>query len=109
MARHRRRRTLRKHGVPMEGIERVVAAGGDRDRPLSEPSAGEWESGAVSLDPYWRHRGLLRQELDDLYARFCEHLPSELRACARDLPYRLRMAPGQGTPWSEAFGHEATF
>ncbi len=63
----------------------------------------------LSLDAYWRHRGLLRQELDDLYGRFCEHLPSELRACARDLPFRLRMTPVQGTPWSEVFGHEVTF
>ncbi len=72
-------------------------------------SAGEGKQALLSLDAYWRHRGLLRQELDDLYGRFCEHLPSELRACARDLPYRLRMTPVPGTPWSEVFGHEVTF
>jgi hypothetical protein len=52
---------------------------------------------------------LLRQELDELYAGFCDDLPRELRACAHDLPYLLRMAPVPGTPWSEVFGHEVTF
>jgi hypothetical protein len=52
---------------------------------------------------------LLRQELDELYAGFCDDLPRELRACAHDLPYLLRMAPASGTPWSEVFGHEVTF
>jgi hypothetical protein len=63
----------------------------------------------VSLETYRKHRGLLRQELDDLYASFCDDLPEELRACARDLPFRLQLAPASGTPWSEVFGHEVTF
>src|SRR3954466_7617115 len=52
---------------------------------------------------------LLRQELDDLYAGFCDTVPRVLRDCARDLPYRLRLASTPGTPWSEVFAHEVTF
>ena len=61
------------------------------------------------LETHRQHRVQLRQELDELYDGFCDDLPLELRACARDLPYRLRMAPIPGTPWSEVFGHEVTF
>lgn len=52
---------------------------------------------------------LLRQELDELYAGFCETLPTELQAGARELPYRLRLAMSPGVPWSQVFGHEVTF
>lgn len=54
-------------------------------------------------------RSLLRQKLDELYEAFCEDLPVELRACARDLPHQLQMAPASGTRWSDVFGHEVTF
>jgi hypothetical protein len=63
----------------------------------------------LSLETYRKHKVLLRQELDELYTGFCDDLPAELRACAQDLPYLLRMAPLPGTPWSEVFGHEVTF
>jgi hypothetical protein len=63
----------------------------------------------LSLETYRKHKVLLRQELDELYSGFCEDLPLELRGCAQDLPYLLRMAPLPGTPWSEVFGHEVTF
>ncbi len=52
---------------------------------------------------------LLRQELDQLYAAFCETLPSPLQVGARELPYRLRMAISPEVPWSEVLGHEVTF
>jgi len=52
---------------------------------------------------------LLRQELDELFAAFCETLPQRLRAGARELPYRLQMAISPSVPWSEVLGHEVTF
>ena len=52
---------------------------------------------------------LLRQELDELYAAFCETLPQPLRVGARELPYRLGMAISPDVPWSQVLGHEVTF
>jgi hypothetical protein len=51
----------------------------------------------------------LRDELDALYAAFCETLPNELRTCARELPFRLKMGPTRSTPWSRVLGQEVTF
>jgi hypothetical protein len=51
----------------------------------------------------------LRQQLDELYAAFCETLPPDLRACAYELPYRLQLAAVASTPWSQVFGHDVTF
>ena len=51
----------------------------------------------------------LRQELDEIYAAFCGTMPAELRAAARELPHRLRMAPTPSGRWSEVFGQEVTF
>jgi hypothetical protein len=52
---------------------------------------------------------LLRQELDEIYAAFCETLPQELRIAAQQLPHRLKMAWAPSIPWSQVFGQEVTF
>ena len=52
---------------------------------------------------------LWKPKLDGLYTAFCDGLAPELSACARELPYRLRLADAPGKPFSEVFGHEVTF
>jgi hypothetical protein len=59
------------------------------------------------LETYRQHRVLLRQELDELYDGFCEDLPLELRACARDLPYRHEVTFAAPALFAEAMPHIA--
>ena len=43
----------------------------------------------------------LRDELDTLYQAFCETLPRQLHSLARQLPYRLKLAPKPEMRWSQ--------
>jgi hypothetical protein len=47
-------------------------------------------------------------DIDALFGAVVETLPAELRSAARELPFRLRLAPGPNIPWSEVFNHEVT-
>jgi hypothetical protein len=47
-------------------------------------------------------------DIDALFGAVVETLPAELRSAARELPFRLRLAPGPNILWSEVFNHEVT-
>jgi hypothetical protein len=47
-------------------------------------------------------------DIDAFYGAVVETLPPELQGAARELPFRLRLAPGPNVSWSEVFSHEVT-
>ena len=53
---------------------------------------------------------LLRQELDEIYAAFCETLPAELQdVVTRDSRTASGWSSAATVPWSQVFGQEVTF